>query len=135
MNKKIYLIVLLLFSISAYGQLSKKENLKYVGTYKSSDPQSCPITLVITSMSEGYHYNMKIKAKEKTGKLKIAKEKDEVCLNFTGLIGKQPKSVVEGQYINNSVVIQNDGNAMNKFLVFNECKDFKYIELSKVVKK
>ena len=125
--------LLVLFAISSIGQVPKKADLKYVGTYRTEDQKTCPVALTITSKSDGYHYAIKIKNKVQVGRLKISKTKDEVYLNFIGLIAKKPKYEVEGQYIDNAVVIQNEGNAMNKFTIFGECDD-KYIELKKVGK-
>lgn len=126
--------LLVLFAFSSFGQAPKKTDLKYVGTYKAADQKICPIALTITSKSDGYHYAIKIKNKVQEGRLKVSKIKDEVYLAFVGLIAKKPKYEVEGQYIDNSVVIQNEGNAMNKYTIFSECDD-KYIELKKVGKR
>ena len=131
---KSILSLLILFTFSSFGQVLKKADQKYVGTYKTEDQKSCPIGLTITSKSDGYHYAIKIKNKVQEGRLKVSKIKDEVYLNFVGLIAKKPKYEVEGQYIDNSVVIQNEGNAMNKYTIFGAC-DEKYIELKKIGKR
>jgi len=134
MKKLVYrsiLPLLILFAFSSFGQTTKKVDQKYVGIYKTEDPKSCPIALTIISKIDGYHYTIKIKSKVLEGRLKISKIKDEVYLSFVGLIAKKPKYEVEGQYIDNNVVIQNEGNAMNKFTIFGACDD-KYIELKKV---
>lgn len=136
MKKLVYrsiLPLLILFAFSSFGQTTKKVDQKYVGIYKTEDPKSCPIALTIISKNDGYHYTIKIKSKVLEGRLKISKIKDEVYLSFVGLIAKKPKYEVEGQYIDNNVVIQNEGNAMNKFTIFGACDD-KYIELNKVEK-
>lgn len=136
MKKLVYrsiLPLLILFAFSSFGQTTKKVDQKYVGIYKTEDPKSCPIALTITSKNDGYHYTIKIKSKVLEGRLKISKIKDEVYLSFVGLIAKKPKYEVEGQYIDNAVVIQNEGNAMNKYTIFGACDD-KYIELKKVGK-
>jgi len=130
---KSILPLMVLLAISSFGQAPKKIDLKYIGTYKTEDPKTCPISLTITSKSDGFHYAIKIKNKIQEGHLKVSKIKDEVYLNFEGLVAKKPKYEVEGQYIDNAVVIQNEGNAMNKFTIFGECDD-KYIELKKVGK-
>jgi len=125
--------LLVLFAVTSFAQAPKKGDQKYVGTYKTQDPKSCPIALTITSKSDGYHYAIKIKNKSQEGRLKVSKIKDEVYLAFVGLVAKKPKYEVEGQYIDNAVVIQNEGNAMNKYTIFGEC-DVKYIELLRVGK-
>jgi hypothetical protein len=137
MKKLVYrsiLPLLILFVFSSFGQSLKKADQKYVGIYKTEDPKTCPIALTITSKGDGYHYAIKIRNKIQEGRLKVSKIKDEVYLNFVGLVAKKPKYEVEGQYIDNSVVIQNEGNAMNKFTIFGAC-DAKYIELKKVGKR
>jgi len=136
MKKFVYrsiLPLLILFAFSSFGQTPLKVDQRYVGFYKTEDPKSCPIALTITSKNDGYHYAIKIKNKVLEGRLKVSKIKDEVYLSFVGLIAKKPKYEVEGQYIDNSVVIQNEGNAMNKYTIFGVCDD-KYIELKKVSK-
>lgn len=133
MRKINILLILFLVFISAYGQVNKKINKEYTGTYKSKDFKGCPISLIITSGSDGYHYKIKIKTREKEGRLKILKEGSDVYLSFVGLIGKKPKKEVEGQINGNSIVIQNYGNTMNEYLVFSECNNTKYIELSKII--
>ena len=126
--------LLVLFAFTTLAQAPKKADLKYVGIYKTENQKRCPIALTITSKSDGYHYAIKIKNKIQEGRLKVSKVKDEVYLNFIGLVAKKPKYEVEGQYIDNSVVIQNEGNAMNKYTIFEACDD-KYIELKKVGKR
>ena len=132
------LLIMILFSISIcgplFGQVKKSVNHEYIGTYKTNDPQSCPMEITITYQSDGYHYKIVTSAKKKEGRVKITKMDKEIYMSFVGLLGKQPKTVVEGQYMDNSIVIQNYGNAMNKYLVFSEC-DAKYIELLRVHKK
>ena len=125
--------LLVLFAITTFAQAPKKTDQKYVGTYRTEDQKSCPIALTIISKSDGYHYAIRIRNKIQEGRLKVSKIKDEVYLNFVGLVAKKPKYEVEGQYIDNSVVIQNEGNAMNKYTIFGGCDD-KYIELKKVRK-
>jgi hypothetical protein len=125
--------LLVLFAMTTFAQAPKKTDQKYVGTYKTEDQKSCPIALTITSKGDGYHYAIKIKNKVQEGRLKVSKIKDEVYLAFVGLVAKKPKYEVEGQYIDNAVVIQNEGNAMNKYTIFGAC-DAKYIELKKIGK-
>jgi hypothetical protein len=44
------------------------------------------------------------------------------------LLGDNPKDEVSGLFNNDTIVIQNYGNAMNQYIVFSECGT-KYIEL------
>jgi len=140
MKMKTKYILLILFLIpflgKAYGQVAKTPNQTYVGTYKTADQKSCPVSLTITAGKDGYHYKFIIKSKVKEGLIKISKQDSEVYLTFKGLYQKMPKKYeVEAQYIDHNVVFQNDGNAMNRFNVFGECNEDKYIELKKVGKR
>jgi hypothetical protein len=140
MGKNIFLPIIIFFVISffkpTFGQVTKSLNKAYVGTYKTEDQKVCPITLTLSTGKDGYHYKITIKSKVKEGPVKITKQGSEVYFQFKGLYQKKPKKdEVEAQYIDNTVVIQNDGNAMNKFTVFGECNDDKYIELKKIGRK
>ena len=140
MKNKYFLLLITFFFISyvrpAFGQVTKSLNKEYIGTYKTENQKACPITLTISTLKDVYHYKITIKSKIKEGPVKITKQGSDVYFLFKGLYQKQPKKYeVEAQYIDHSIVIQNDGNAMNKFTVFGECNADKYIELKKVGKK
>ena len=114
-------------SISSQANSATQE---YVGTYKTTDEGNCTIEIAVTSLNNEYHYKIKSKSKNQEGIIDVTKSNGEVFFDFKGLIGADKKSTVSGQYMDNKIVIQNDGNAMNEYTYFSEC-DMKYIELSK----
>ncbi|HEY5591041.1 MAG TPA: hypothetical protein VIK55_08485 [Paludibacter sp.] len=122
------LLILALFMIASCGQPRKKEIQQYDGTYKTDTAKGCLIVLIITSHPDGYHYKIKTSLREQEGYLAVTKSEDAVYLTFTGLLGTEPKDEIEGQYIDDKIVIQNYGSSMNQYLNFSEC-DIKYLEL------
>jgi len=122
------LLILTLFMIASCGQPKKKEIQEYDGIYKTDTAKGCLIELIITSHPDGYHYKIKTSLREQEGYLAVTKLEDAVYLTFTGLLGTEPKDEIEGQYIDNKIVIQNYGSSMNQYLNFSEC-DIKYLEL------
>jgi len=125
------LLILSFILLSSCGQANKKALQEYDGTYKTNNDTNCPMVVVISSQSDGYHYRIKTSTTEQEGLLAITKTDQEVYLTFSGLLGAEPKNEIEGQYINKSIVIQNDGNSMNQYLNFSEC-NLKFIEFLKV---
>jgi hypothetical protein len=136
-------LIMLLLLIMTSGQANSKEiknrpvdNRKlqeYVGTYKTNDEKSCSIDLTITLKTDGLHYKIKTKTRNKEGRIKITKMGKEIYINFIGLRGDKPKNQIEGLYEDHQITIQNDGNAMNRYTNFGEC-DLKYIVLEKLKK-
>ena len=123
--------LLLIFFITSFaGHATEKVAKEYLGTYKTAGESGCSMTIIITAQGDTYHYKIKTSAKVREGRLEVTKMGDEIYFRFSGLLGAKPKTVIEGQYIDKQIVIQNDGNTMNKFLNFKEC-DEKYIEFSK----
>jgi len=122
------LLILTLFIIASCGQSKKKEVQGYDGTYKTDTAKGCLIELIITTQPDGYHYKIKTSLREQEGLLVITKSEENIYLTFTGLLGTEPKDEIEGQFINNKIVIQNFGSSMNEYLNFSEC-DIKYLEL------
>ena len=127
-------LIMLFFIVSSCGQVNKKNLQEYSGTYKTNDEKSCPIEVIITSQNDGYRYKIKTSAREKEGRLEITKTGKEVYLKFIGLPGTKPNDEIEGQFINNTIAIQNYGNSMNEYIQFGEC-DSKYFELLKIENK
>ena len=129
------LLILTLFIISSCGQTRKKDILEdYSGTYKTDAAKGCAIELIITKQTDGYHYKIKTSTRNQEGLLEVAKIEQTVYVRFNGLLGTEPKDEIEGQYTNNSIVIQNYGSSMNQYLNFSEC-DIKYLELLKIKNK
>ena len=127
--KNISLLLILLITSFA-GHATDKIVKEYLGTYKTAGESGCSMTMIITAQGDTYHYKIKTSTKVREGRLEVTKMGDEIYFRFIGLLGVKPKTVIEGQYIDKQIVIQNDGNTMNKFLNFKEC-DEKYIEFSK----
>jgi len=123
-------LLLILFIFSFAGNATDKIVKEYLGTYKTAGESGCSMTMIITAQGDTYHYKIKTSTRLREGRLEVTKMGDEIYFRFIGLLGAKPKTVIEGQYIDKQIVIQNDGNAMNKFLNFKEC-DVKYIEFSK----
>ena len=113
--------------------MDNKKLQEYVGTYKTDDVKSCSIDLTITLKTDGLHYKIKTKTRNKEGRIKITKMGEETYVNFIGLRGDKPKDQIEGLYEDHKITIQNDGNAMNPYTNFGEC-DLKYIVLEKIKK-
>jgi len=129
---RIILFIIILIIISSCGKLNKKENQEFTGMFKL-DNNNCFIELIITSNNDNFHYQIKTNKLDQDGQLEITKSGNEVYLRFIGLFGTEPKEEIIGQYINKKIVIQNYGNAMNKFIRLSEC-DMKYLELEKIKK-
>jgi len=110
-------------------QTVTKDTLGYSGVYKTNDA-ACPMDITISFVNNAYHYKIKTSKKEQEGQLDVTKSGEEVYFDFIGLHGSDPKNNISGQFMDNKIVIQNDGNAMNAYTNFSEC-DMKYIELSK----
>lgn len=138
-NLRIISLALIALIITACGQTTKtetpatqtvcKDTLGYSGTYKTND-NSCPIEITITYVNNVYHYKIKTSKKDQEGNLDITKSGEEIYFDFEGLHGSDSKNNISGQFMDNKIVIQNDGNAMNAYTNFSEC-DVKFIELLK----
>ena len=124
---KLYVIVLVLFSISSCGKKTKD----YSGVYKSSD-KYCEMKIVITKLNGEYQYEITSEYRNQSGLLKVSETETDTYFNFDGLLGVNPKEEIGGKYMNETIFIQNSGNAMNQYLKFSEC-DNKYIELEKII--
>src|SRR5659263_10547 len=98
------------------GQPTAQDMHQHEGTYKTETAKGCLIVLIITSHPDGYHYKIKTSLREQEGYLAVTKSEDAVYLTFTGLLGTEPKDEIEGQYIDDKIVIQNYGSSMNQYL-------------------
>lgn len=123
---RLYVIIVVLFIFSSCG---KKEN-DYSGVYKSGDTY-CEMEMVITKVNGEYQYEINSKFRNQTGLLKVNETENDIYFKFDGLLGVNPKEEIGGKFINETIIIQNSGNAMNSYLKFSEC-DIKYIELEKI---
>jgi hypothetical protein len=125
---RILFTLTILLALASCGQTSKKQFDEYTGSYKTIDQESCPIVLSIFSQKDELHYKITTSSRELVGQLVIIKQDNEVSLRFVDLLGDNPKDEVSGLFNNDTIVIQNYGNAMNQYIVFSECGT-KYIEL------
>jgi hypothetical protein len=123
---KLCVTVLVLFLISSCGKNTKD----YSGVYKSGD-KFCEIEIVITKINGEYQYEINSEFRNESGLLQVSETENDVYFNFNGLLGVNPKEEIGGKYMNETIIIQNSGNAMNQYLRFSEC-DIKYIELAKI---
>lgn len=98
----------------------------YSGQYSVEDKSVCDLTIDIQKKDNGFTY---VSGKAK-GSVEIIKQDDEVYLNFIAINGKSPKGDVEAKYENETLLIQNEGNAMNPYSIFKKC-DAKFLELKK----
>ena len=81
----------------------------------------CEIEIEI---KENEKYTIKIRGVEKKqGIYKVSIEEENIYINFKN---------IQGMYYNDTIVIQNYGNAMNKYNYFNSC-DKKYIYFVRIL--
>lgn len=95
----------------------------YSRTYSLETKASCGLEIKLT----GDQYHLKTSKLEHAGTYKT----QDGYITFNGLLADDPKREVQGSYSEDEIVIQNYGNAMNQFTVFEECSDQKYLRLVK----
>lgn len=93
----------------------------YSRTYALETKASCGLEIKLT----GDQYHLKTSKREHAGTYKI----QDGYIIFKGLLADNPKIEVQGSYSKDEIVIQNYGNAMNQYTVFEECSDQKYLRL------
>jgi len=98
----------------------------YSGTYNMVDKTICDLSIIIQKNGNDLSY----KIDKSEGKVEIIKQENEVYLKFVAINGVSPKGDVEAKYENETLLIQNEGNAMNQYTNFKKC-DAKYLELKK----
>lgn len=112
--------------------VSKTENTTvatepdYSGTYSIVDKTVCELTILIQKNGNDLTY----KLDNTEGKVEIIKQDSDVYLKLVAVNGASPKGDVEAKYENETLLIQNEGNAMNQYTNFKKC-DAKYLELKK----
>ncbi|MCC7466090.1 MAG: hypothetical protein IT261_07470 [Saprospiraceae bacterium] len=114
------------------GEESFIETEDYTGSYYSDD-KSCAMTLQIALRNGAYAYEWKTARRKVAGTMLLNRSESETYLVFKGLTGGGKQSV-EALFSNNSIMVQNSGNAQNPYQHFNECKA-KYITFTKGVPK
>jgi len=105
-----------------------KQLLRYYGsyqlynkTYALETVSSCGLEIRL----EGDQYHLKTGNREHAGTFEVR----DGYITFKGLLGDDLKREVQGTYSENEIVIQNYGNAMNPFTIFEECGGQKYLKL------
>jgi len=98
------------------------------GVYKLPDG-GCDLALTIKKENNVFKYNFKGEQLDLEGTAIVNKVNEDIYVVFDGPIGNTPPKTVEGLYKDNTLTIQNDGNAENKYHYF-EC-DEKYLEFKK----
>lgn len=123
-----------------------------IGNYQVDEQDKCALSMIISKSKGEYHYHFKSSTRNINGKVTFSRSLDEklVYINFHGIdwdedSGDVTKSddeessskndslptVVQGLLSDGGVVIQNTGNAMNRYVKIAEC-DLKYIHLKRV---
>lgn len=100
--------------------------IDYTGTYHIVDKSSCDISIIISKNGNDLTY----KSGETEGKVEVIQQDKETYLNFLGFSGKSPEGDLEAKYENETLFIQNEGNAMNPYTHLKQC-DAKFLELKK----
>lgn len=107
--------------------ISASPTADYSGSYKVTDKNVCDLTIEIQKNGDEFTYSSgKIK-----GNVELIKSESEVYLKLIAMNGKSPKGDVEAKYEDQTLFIQNEGNAMNEYNHFKQC-DAKFLELKKV---
>lgn len=99
----------------------KSDQTDYTGVYKSTE-DGCIITITIFKDANGYSYKMNADGFDKNGKLTINQVDKETYLNFD--------NKTEGKFMDGLIMIQNYGNSMNEYQIFEFC-DSKFLQFSK----
>ncbi|SDF91304.1 hypothetical protein SAMN05421827_10292 [Pedobacter terrae] len=123
-----------------------------MGNYQVDEQDKCALSMTIFKSKGVYYYHFKSSARNINGKVTFSRSLDEklVYINFEGIewdedSGDVTKSddeesssgndslptVVQGLLSDCGVIIQNTGNAMNRYVKIAEC-DLKYIHLKRV---
>ena len=125
MNKILKYInyTLLLFCFLSCGQSDK-----YAGQYISED--ACDIKISIDIIDKEYTYKISYDSTNNSGKIKIDSLTGDTYLEFKNLKSVSQDNPISALYENNSLIIQNYGNALNNYTHFKNC-DLKYIRLIK----
>ncbi len=90
----------------------------------------CNIALTIVKENGVLKYYFKGEHLDLEGTALVHVEEDIYYVTFDGPIGNTPPKTVSGQFIDNTITIQNYGNTMNDYHHFQDCGD-KYLEFKK----
>jgi hypothetical protein len=90
----------------------------------------CDLALTITKVNDSYRYFFKGEHLDLGGTALLSMEADGLYVTFDGPIGNTPAKTVSGLFKDNTLTIQNQGNAQNPYHYFTDCDD-KYLEFTK----
>jgi hypothetical protein len=108
----------------------QQTSVDYSGTYKSSDGGACNISVIVSKQNGNYVYKIEDQGVEYSGNLMVENQDGEIYFTFDGKIEDNAPKTISGKLVENSIMIQNYGNAMNEYNFFKKC-DSKFIELKK----
>jgi len=90
----------------------------------------CDIALIIIKENNIFRYFFKGTHLDLQGIAIVSVENNECYITFDGPIGNTPNKTVSALYNDNTIVIQNYGNASNNYHYFSDCSE-KYLEFKK----
>lgn len=121
---------------SANGNSSRETVVKkpaaedYSGTYKLSGEETCGIIIKILKDKDGYSFAINGAGVNSSGRLSVLTEEETVYLQFNDTHRSGDNSAIEGRLSGNRIIIQNYGNSLNNFILFQKC-DVKYLEFER----
>ena len=139
----IFLIVIFSFSCKNVTNNTNSTNVKNSIAQKSQTKDSlpdisgvynlpdggCKLALTIKKEKNVFRYNFTGDQLDLEGTSIVSKLNEDIYITFDGPIGNTPPKTVEALYKDNTLTIQNDGNAQNNYHYF-DC-DEKYLEFKK----
>jgi len=123
-----------------------------IGNYQVDEQDQCALSVTISKSKGQYRYHFYSSTRNLNGKITFSRSLDEklVYIDFHGVEwdensgdvtkdnneesfsgNEQLPTVVQGLLSDGEIVIQNTGNAMNRYVKIGEC-DLKYIHLKRV---
>jgi len=101
------------------------------GNYKLP-ANGCDLKLTIKKVKSQFEYFFKGMGGiiDMSGNIIFSKEEDSYRLTFDGRIENNEPGSVQALFKENTITIQNSGNAQNQFTIFSDCGE-KYLEFSK----
>jgi len=100
------------------------------GVYRLPETH-CDLVITFIKETDGFRYYIKGTHLDVEGKAVVSSEQGEIYVTFDGPTGGNNKpNSLSGLYANNTLTIQNTGNAQNQYTFFEDCPD-KYLEFKK----
>jgi len=148
MNSKFSVIILMaVFCVSCNNVANKKtsadvkDSVAQKAPAKASLPDisgvyrlpenGCDLVITFIKSGDGFKYYIKGSHLDVEGKAVLSVEEDTYYITFDGPTGgKNKPNDVSGVYKDNTLTIQNYGNAQNQYNYFEDCQD-KYLEFKK----